>query len=338
MKNILLVMISNRKLDPNDQGFAENFESEQYKRYTWMEYELFLQPHILEGYLSRLIKVQEIKGYEYYPISEKRFNSYIKLLSKDFNQDNLKYRTDDDLSNITKAISNLGRSGINYIRSVEKVIDVNKPVLLHYGIEHLSAFLLNLHFNFTEQNKRLNQIGDKLYKHGIDPYDFKKVTNNTSSKNFLESKIKFRKIGLAPRFFLILDLPFKRFFMEEMTTSLIDLMTTFFTRLPLGNPIKVSGEFTLENPDIDLGVTNFFGTLGQDVDLVVLYSLSFIFSYLSRYKIAAYEKFLNEEERTLGFYLRTILKRIQDLYIRKIFSIFFYNHDEILDKYREINR
>ncbi len=126
--------------------------------------------------------------------------------------------------------------------------------------------------------------------------------------------------------------------MEEMTISLIDLMTTFFTRLPLGNPYKVSGEFTSENDDIDLGDTKFFGMLGQDVDLVVLYSLSFICSYLGRYKIAAYEKFLNEEERTLGFYLRTILKRIKDLYIRKIFSIIFYNHDEVLYKVRELNK
>ena len=84
--------------------------------------------------------------------------------------------------------------------------------------------------------------------------------------------------------------------MEEMTISLIDLMTTFFTRLPLGNPYKVSGEFTSENDDIDLRDTKFFGMLDQDVDLVVLYSISFIFSYLSRYKIAAYEKFLNEED------------------------------------------
>jgi hypothetical protein len=115
-------------------------------------------------------------------------------------------------------------------------------------------------------------------------------------------------------------------------------MTTFFTRLPLGNPIKVIGEFTSENDDIDLGNTKFVNAFGQDVDLLVLYSLSFIFSYLGRYKIAAYEKFLNEEERTLGFYLRTILKRIQDLYIRKIFSIIFYNHDEVIYKLREINK
>ncbi len=72
-------MISNRQLDINDQGLAENFESEQYKRYTWMEYELFLQPHILERCLSRLVKAQEIKGFEFYPISEERFNSYIKF-------------------------------------------------------------------------------------------------------------------------------------------------------------------------------------------------------------------------------------------------------------------
>ena len=150
---IILVMISNRQLNINDQGLAENFESEQYKRYTWMEYELFLQPHILERCLSRLIKVQEIKGFEFYPISEERINSYIRLLNNTFDYNHLKYRSDDDLGDITKAISNLGKSGINYIRSVDNVIDVNKPVLLHYGIEHLSAFYLNFHFNFTEVNK-----------------------------------------------------------------------------------------------------------------------------------------------------------------------------------------
>lgn len=331
-------MISNRHLDINDRGLAENFESEQYKRYTWMEYELFLQPHILERCLSRLIKAQEIKRFEFYPISEERFNSYIKLLSNNFDHNHLKYRSDEDLGDITKAISNLGKSGLNYVRSVENVIDVNKPVLLHYGIEHLSAFYLNLHFNFTEENKKLSQIGDKLYKHGIDPFEFKKVTINTSSKDFLKSRIKLRKIGLAPRFFLLLDIPFERFFIKEMTISLIDLMTTFFTRLPLGNPLKVIGEFTSENDDIDLGDTKFVIAFVQDVDLLVLYSLSFIFSFLGRYKIAAYEKFLNEEERTLGFYLRTILKRIQDLYIRKIFSITFYNNDEVLYKLREINK
>ncbi len=36
-------MISKRQLNINDQGLVENFESEQYKRYSWMEYELFLQ-------------------------------------------------------------------------------------------------------------------------------------------------------------------------------------------------------------------------------------------------------------------------------------------------------
>ncbi len=66
--------------------------------------------------------------------------------------------------------------------------------------------------------------------------------------------------------------------------------------MKLGNLYKVSGEFISENDDIDLRDTKFFGMLDQDVDLVVLYSISFIFSYLSRYKIAAYEKFLNEED------------------------------------------
>jgi len=323
-------MISNRHLDINDRGLAENFESEQYKRYTWMEYELYLQPHILERYLSRLIKAQDIESFGFYPVSEERFESYIKRLNKNFDHNNLKYRLNDDLGIYTKVISSLGKSGLNYIKSVDNVIDVNKPVLLHYGIEHLSAFYLNLHFNFTEENKKLHQIGDKLFKHGIDPYEFKNVSINTSSKDLLLSRIKLTKIGLAPRFFLLLDIPFKEFFMEEMTISLVDLMTTFFTRLPLGNPYKVSGEFTSENHDLDLGDTKFMIAFVQDLDLLVLYLLSFIFSYLGRYKIAAYEKFLNEEERTLGYYLRTIFKRIQDLFIRKIFTIVLYNNDEVI--------
>jgi len=112
-------------------------------------------------------------------------------------------------------------------------------------------------------------------------------------------------------------------------------MTTFFARLPLGKPYKVSGEITSENHDLDLGDTKFVIAFVQDLDLLVLYSLSFIFSYLGRYKIAAYEKFLNEEERTLGFYLRTILKRIQDLFIRKIFTIILYNNDDVIYKLKE---
>ena len=92
---------------------------------------------------------------------------------------------------------------------------MNKPVLLHYGIEYLSAFLLNLHFNITEQNKRLNQIGDKLYKHCIDPFDFKKVTINTPSKDFLEFLHNVK--GEIVRFFSILNnnLPFKSSYNEH---------------------------------------------------------------------------------------------------------------------------
>ena len=55
-----------------------------------------------------------------------------------------------------------------------------------------------------------------------------------------------------------------------MTISFIDLLTTFFTRLPLGNPYHVIGEFTAENSDIDLGDTKFFFAFVQDLDLLVL--------------------------------------------------------------------
>lgn len=64
--------------------------------------------------------------------------------------------------------------------------------------------------------------------------------------------------------------------------------------------------------------------------MLVLYLLSYILSYLGRYKIAAYENFLNEEERTLGFYLLNILKRIQDLFIRMIFTIVLNKNDEVI--------
>lgn len=332
-------MISNRNLGKTQTGMAENFESDQYKRYSWMVYELYLQPHIIQRYLSRLIEVQKIEEFLYYPVSKDRFINYCSILAKDFESKHLIYDSSTNLNLISRIVSNLGKSGLNYISSVNDIIDVNKPVLLHYGIEHLSAFYLNLHFNFTEGNKKLNQIGDKLFKHGIDPYEFKRISVSTSSKKFLLSRIKLTKFGLAPRFFLLLDFPFEKFFLEEFTISLIDLMTTFFTRLPLGNPYKISGEFTSENVDLDLSDTKFgFFEQSQDIDLFVLYSLSFIFSYMGRYKISAFEKFLNDEERTLAFYLRTIMKRIQDLYIRKIFSIILYNNDEIIFKLRKLHK
>ncbi len=87
--------------------------------------------------------------------------------------------------------------------------------ILFYGIEHLAAFYLNLHLNFTYENPYLSRIRrSKIGVHGIDPSDFYKIPSELNLENFLNYKLKFGKFGLAPRFFLLLDFPTDYFFLK----------------------------------------------------------------------------------------------------------------------------
>ncbi len=53
---------------------------------------------------------------------------------------------------ISKIISNQGWSDFHYLENLSKNINLNKPIIMYYGIIQLGAFFSNLHFNFTVQN------------------------------------------------------------------------------------------------------------------------------------------------------------------------------------------
>lgn len=118
-------MQSNRKLDTSHSGYGEYFKSPQFRNFTRMEYELYLQPNIIKRYLNRLILLHNLEDFQFYPVTEERFINYIGQLSVKFDHNHLKYDTKKNLNNLARIISNLGKSGLNYISNVNEVIDLN---------------------------------------------------------------------------------------------------------------------------------------------------------------------------------------------------------------------
>lgn len=315
-------MMSERKLDGSSTGENESFESPQYRKFSYGDYEIFFQPTTIKRYLETLLKLQNYEEYAYYPINEDKVKSYFQFIATSFDYKKIKYINPSNFENISKINANIGKSGLNYILSVDKVIDLNKPVLLFYGIEHLSAFYLNLHFNFTEENRSLSPHFKKLRKHGINPKNFQNIDFNIQIQELLNYRIELTKIGLAPRFFLILGFPIDDFFITEKKISLLDLLKIFYTKTRIGLSNRIINKFLEDFTKSEIEYQ-------QDLDLLVFYLLSFLFSHLSRYKIYTWQKLLKSEEKNIGFFVNFFINRAKELFIRKIFSLLYYQEEEI---------
>ena len=59
----------------------------------------------------------------------------------------------------------------NFITSVDKVIPINKPVLLFYGIEQLATLYSYMHFNFTQENSLIQGVITSYSIHYTKLYD-----------------------------------------------------------------------------------------------------------------------------------------------------------------------
>ncbi|GAH53866.1 unnamed protein product, partial [marine sediment metagenome] len=234
--------------------------------------------------------MQDQASHLYYPAPNQRVSDYFNILSTKFNPININYKNVNNLEYLSKIISNMGRSGYNYIRSYINVIDLNKPVLLFYGIEHLAAFYLNLHLNFTEENEELLKVPrHKLGAHGIEPSDFYSTKSNFELLNLINANIKLQKFGLSPRFFLLLHFPMEDLFLQQSRISLIELLYLFFLKLRIGIPRKIVQRFLDNFGDL---VPKSEQEYSEDLDLFVYYTLSFIFSHLARYRMGTWRNIL----------------------------------------------
>lgn len=314
-----------RKIDTSYYGQNESFHSKKFQVFSEVEIEIMFQASTIRRYIENLRKLQLLEDYEYHPLTESRVKNFFSHINSNFNYKNIKYNQSSDIDLISRIISYVGKSGYNYIKSANTVIPLNRPVLLFYGIEQLSTFFSYLHFNFTQENNRLSPIRNKFRTHGIDPWEFNNIDSSSSIDDLLNYKIKLLKEGAVQRFFFVLGFPVKEYFFKELKYSLLDLIQIFFTKLGIGlsNKLisKFSDDFSIKKP-IEIKYQ-------EDLDLLIFYSLSFLFSHLSRYKIFTWQKLLQTEERNLGFFIKYIIKRINDLFIREIFSILEHEREQL---------
>ena len=234
-------MKNRRNLDKSFSGYDESFQSPQYKKFSAFDYDLFFQPLNIKKYLRNQRRIQNLENEKFFPNEESYIQTYFDEISQNFNHNKVKYTNKTNLNIISDILTNIGRSGYDFIKSSEYLGYINKPVLLFYGIEHLSAFYLNMHYNFTQENSRLDSIkSSRYFKHGIDSNQFNSIDINEDLTNLFNYKIRLTKQGFASRFFLSLGFPLNEYFISQREISLIELIQTFFltTRIGISHKIK----------------------------------------------------------------------------------------------------
>ncbi len=107
-------------------------------------YKIFLYPKTILNYISNLINLQAKEGRsdQFYPAIYGVISDLFK--DKKVNPGNIqpkkiKYNPQISYKNlfkISEIISFQGWSGFNYLENLEKNIDLNKPLILYYGIKN----------------------------------------------------------------------------------------------------------------------------------------------------------------------------------------------------------
>ncbi len=217
-------MNSRRKLDRSSSGGGKSFQSPQYKRFDILDYNIYFQPLNAKKYFRKLIRIQNLENEKFFPNEKAYIQSYFGEISQNFNHNKIKYTAETNLNLVSDISTNIGRSGYEFIKSTELLGYINKPILLFYGIEHLSAFYLNMHYNFTQENSRLASIkSSKYFKHGIDSNQFNHIGIDEDLTKLLDYKVILNKNGFASRFFLSLGFPLNEYFYPQRQISLIEI-------------------------------------------------------------------------------------------------------------------
>lgn len=274
-------------------------------------YKIFLYPATIKEFIENLIKLQSINDQfeKYYPASLRDVENYFNNFS--FNPENIKYKDDipeGERKIIFKLISDQGWSGFNYLENLENNIDLNKPIVLYYGILQSVAYFSNLHFNFTSHNRRLSQIAN-IRTHGIDLNEFKNIGFNPSISSILSKKIKLQKTGLASRFTLAYESNLLSYFINETTISLIDLLKNYFWKVEGLGKSELKQEYGRGDPDV------YFNS-----KILSLYLISYTLSMLSRYKIDVWVKLLENKETKISYFIKYFLKFAKSEFLYSIYN------------------
>ena len=210
---------------------------------------------------------------------------------------------------ISRIISNQGWSGFQYLENLPNNINLNKPIILYYGIVQLGAFFSNLHFNFTVQNNEVKRINN-IRSHGLDSSELKDISFRINVNDILSKKIKLEKTGLAPRFCLAYDSSLLIHFTNQISFSLLDLLKSYYWEK---GPSRVTSQFQKD-----------FGKKKPEIlinsKLFNIYLLSYYLSILSRYKIHAWVKLLEDNMTNIKYFIEYFLKFGKNEYLSTLFE------------------
>jgi len=297
------------------------------------QYEIFFSPTTIKKYIIDLMNYQKTQS-EYFPTSSNEFmNNFdrfkkFECKGKDFNSKMIKYSDLDDFDLISNIIAHQGRSGFNFLQTVDKIVELNKPILLFYGIEHLSAFFFNMHFNFTHSNQwetTIKKSKSRVFRnHGLGPNEFEdiKISNSTNIIEILLSKkISLKKIGLSSRFFSVFNPNLLEHFNNQEKISLQDLLMNFFVLQRSSD--RTGNDYISIPKEIKNKFNDHFDSSTVEISLgsatLTIYLISFLFAYLSRYKMYLWKELLINDERNVNFFVKFILKYSKDYFIKFLF-------------------
>jgi hypothetical protein len=306
------------KIDENERRI-DDLEDMEYKL---EDYKIFLYPTEIKKYIQNLVKLQTKKDdgfHSYYPGNSSSVEEYFNDLK--FDSKKIKYTTSippNDLDYISKIISNQGWSGFSYLDNLSKNINLNKPIILYYGIIQMGAFFSNLHYNFTDYNNAVKTIKN-FRSHGLDSSELKDISFNINVKDILGKRIKFEKAGLAPRFCLSYSSSLLTHFTKQISISLLDLLKNYFMKK---EPNRVSTQFQKD-----------FGPKKPDVIInsrsLCIYAISYYLSILSRYKIQAWSKLLEDKQTNIKYFIDYFLKFGKQEFLSDLFEKLYEDRDLI---------
>ena len=133
-----------------------------------------------------------------------------------------------------------------------------------------------------------------------------------------------------------LGFPLDKYFLQQREISFKELIQSFFLSTSIGISNKTMF-LVMDDLSSFLKSSNKLD-YDEDIDLFIFYMLSFIFSHLSRYKMYTWQKLITLEDFNIGFYLKYIIDKINELYIRKIFSIIDHYNDKITTYLRNLDK
>lgn len=315
-----------------EQGIDKlNFELENLQ-FSREKYEIYLYPYTIKSYIENLLKLQKRDKTSFFPSNLVNIKKYFNEIFEEFDYNFIKYKNLKDFDVIAKIIAFQGRSGTSFIESVENIIELNKPLMLYYGIMQLATYFSNLHFNFTWKNNELSSIRKNMQRHGVDSFEFKnKVSLENPVNNILKKKIRLERKGLAHRFFLTYEPSFLHYFIIRQEISLIDLLKLFFLHSPIPNTIRNKFKENFGNLSSLPNSLKSLGTRGHrnEKTIFTIYLLSFLFCHLCRYKLYEWTLLLESDEMNIGYFVRFFLKFAKTYFIKTIFDLLHENDRRI---------